>query len=87
MAETGVVFKVQLLATSKRISLVKENFNGLDELSTQPFKNLFRYMYGNTSSYNEAEILKEQALAKGYKNAYIVSYKDGKRVPLSSVLK
>jgi len=87
MAETGVVFKVQLLATSKRISLVKENFNGLDELSTQPFKNLFRYMYGNTSSYNEAEILKAQALAKGYKNAYIVSYKDGKRVPLSSVLK
>jgi len=87
MAETGVVFKVQLLATSKRISLVKENFNGLDELSTQPFKNLIRYMYGNTSSYNEAEILKAQALAKGYKNAYIVSYKDGKRVPLSSVLK
>ena len=82
-ANTGVVFKVQLLASAKSIPLRAENFNGLDILSREPYKNLYRYMYGNAGTLDDAKRLKANADAKGYTTSYIVAYKDGKRVPLS----
>lgn len=82
----GVVYKVQLMASGKDIPLKSGNFNGLDALSREPYKNLFRYMYGNAGTLEEARRLKANADAKGYTTSYIVAYKDGNRVPLSKVL-
>lgn len=87
ISNEDVVFKVQLMASSKNIPLDKQNFNGLESLSKEPFKNLFRYMYGNAKTYAEAQALKKQADAKGYPTSYIVAYKKGSRVSLKEVLK
>ena len=84
---SGVVFKVQLMASGKSIPLKGENFNGLDQLSKEPYKNLFRYLYGNASTMEEAKQLKANADAKGYTTSYIVAYKNGNRVPLSQAIK
>ncbi|WP_190808434.1 N-acetylmuramoyl-L-alanine amidase [Flagellimonas sp. S3867] len=85
--KSDVVFKVQLMASAKNIALKGSNFRGLDILSKEPYKNLFRYMYGNASSYNDAKRLKSRADAKGYTTSYIVAYKNGTRVSLKEVLK
>jgi len=84
---TGVVFKVQLMASGKNIALTGSNFNGLNELSKEPYKNMFRYMYGSASTYKAAKKLKEEADAKGYTTSYIVAYKKGVRVPITAALK
>lgn len=86
-AKSGVVFKVQLMASAKNIPLKGENFKGLDKLSKEPFKNLYRYMYGNASSFDDAKLLKAKAATKGYTTAYIVAYKNGNRVSISEALK
>lgn len=86
-ANSGVVFKVQLMASGKSIALESRNFNGLDKLSKEPYKNMFRYMYGNANSYQDAKQLKREADAKGYTTSYIVAYKDGARVPITDALK
>ena len=85
--KTDVVFKVQLMASAKNIPLKGENFRGLDQLSREPYKNLFRYMFGNASTMDEAKELKAKADAKGYTTSYIVAYKNGVRVPISAALK
>lgn len=85
-SKSSVVFKVQLMASGKNIPLKSENFNGLDELSKEPYKNLFRYLYGNANTLEEAKRLKAKADGKGYTTSYIVAYKDGNRVPLSKAL-
>ena len=85
--DTGVVFKVQLMASGKTIPLRPDNFNGLDQLSKEPYKNMFRYMYGNASNYEAAKRLKNDADAKGYTTSYIVAYKNGVRVPITDALK
>ncbi|WP_298488426.1 N-acetylmuramoyl-L-alanine amidase [uncultured Maribacter sp.] len=82
----NIVFKVQLLASGKNIALEAENFNGLNDLSKEPVKNLFRYMYGNTESYQKVKLLKKNADLKGYTTSYIVAYKDGVRIPLEKAL-
>ena len=86
-SSSDVIFKVQLMASSKTIPLTKDNFNGLDVLSKEPYKNLYRYMYGNASSYDEAKKLKSEADAKGYPTSYIVAYKKGTRISIKEALK
>ncbi|MCR9228310.1 MAG: N-acetylmuramoyl-L-alanine amidase [Flavobacteriaceae bacterium] len=85
--DTGIVFKVQLMASAKTISLSPDNFNGLNQLSREPYKNMFRYMYGNAGNYEAAKRLKNDADAKGYTTSYIVAYKNGVRVPITDALK
>ena len=82
----SVVFKVQLMASGKNLSLVSENFNGLSNISQEPYKNLYRYMYGETRSYREAKMMQSLASGKGYPTAYIVAYRLGERVPLKEVV-
>ncbi|MGX1930534.1 N-acetylmuramoyl-L-alanine amidase family protein [Flagellimonas sp. 2504JD4-2] len=82
-----IIFKVQLMASAKNIPLNGSNFRGLDMLSKEPYKNLYRYMYGKASSYDDAKRLKSSADAKGYTTSYIVAYKNGTRVSLKEVLK
>ncbi|GMN11432.1 N-acetylmuramoyl-L-alanine amidase [Croceitalea sp. MTPC9] len=87
VAADNVIFKVQLMASSKIIPLDGNNFKGLNTLSKEPVKNLYRYMYGNTNSYLKAKLLKSNADAKGYTTSYIVAYKNGVRIPLQEALK
>src|SRR5690606_17465602 len=84
-ADSGVVYKVQILATVKDIALEGRNFKGLDVLSRERYKNLYRYMDGRASSLEGARELRAHADAKGYTTSYIVAYRDGVRVPLNKV--
>lgn len=83
----NIIYKVQIFASSKNIPLHSENFKGLNTLSKEPYKNLYRYMYGNTDSHFQATLLKSNADAKGYTTSYIVAYKDGVRISETEALK
>ncbi|WP_424271047.1 N-acetylmuramoyl-L-alanine amidase [Eudoraea sp.] len=87
VSDTKIVFKVQLLASSRVLPLLSEEFNGLSTLSTERHKNFVRYMYGKTNSYSQAKLYKANADAKGYPTSFIVAYKDGKRIPVPEALK
>ena len=82
----SIVFKIQLMASSKNVPLNSSNFKGLSNLSQEPYKNLYRYMYGETRSYREAKMMQNQAQEKGYKTAYIVAYKLGERIPIQNAI-
>ncbi|MFX0558392.1 N-acetylmuramoyl-L-alanine amidase family protein [Maribacter sp. CXY002] len=87
MENSKIVFKVQLMASAKELPLAPENFKGLGMISKEPFKNLYRYMYGETRSYREAKMLHSNAASSGYPTAYIVAYKEGTRISLPEALK
>ncbi len=82
-----IEFRVQILASSREIPLTTENFKGLSTISKEPYKNLFRYMYGQTKSYEQAKMLKSNADIKGYNTSFIVAYKEGVRIPLKEAMK
>ena len=85
--KSPVIYKVQLMATVKTIPMTPNYFNGLNTISKEPYKNLFRYMYGSVSSYAQAQKLRKEAAVKGYPTCYIVVYKNGERVRLTSDIK
>lgn len=82
----GVVFKVQLMATKKKIPLKPENFKGLRNLSMTKEGGLYKYFAGQTSNFEKILAVKGEARYKSFRQAFIVAYKNGKRVPLSDIL-
>ena len=84
---TSIVFKVQIAASSKNLAIKSYNFNGLSDISRTKSKSIYRYFYGNTSSFNTVTELKNEAQAKGYKSAFIVAYKNGKKIAIKTALK
>lgn len=87
VSKPKVIFKVQIMASTRDLELKPQNFKGLGRISQEPHKNLYRYMYGITNSYKEAELLKSNANIKGYTSSFIVAYKEGVRIPLTEALK
>lgn len=83
---SSIVFKIQLMASSKNVPLNAANFNGLSNLSREPYKDLYRYMYGETRSYREAKMMQSLAADKGYSTAYIVAYRLGERIPIKEAI-
>ena len=80
----GVAFKVQIGAfRNKDLAKYFENngsFDGEVDNSTQ------RYTLGTFTDYWEADKFKKYLREMGVKDAWIVAYKDGQRVPLKDVL-
>lgn len=83
---SNLIFKVQLMAVSRQPNLDSEDFKGLPNLSAERYNNMYRVLYGNTSSYAEAERLQSFAGQLGFTSSYIVAYRDGERVPLPEAL-
>ena len=82
----GIVFKVQIAASSKMLALTKANFKGLKGLSRQKSGNLYRYFYGEVKQYKAAELLKEKAVKAGYEHAFLVAFKDGVKINISDAI-
>jgi len=82
-----VVFKVQIFASAKEVPLIAENFKGLNNISKESFNSLYRYLYGETQLFDYANRLKKDAIAKGFKDAYLVAYKNGVRIDVKEALK
>jgi N-acetylmuramoyl-L-alanine amidase len=83
----GVIFKVQLSASINKVELDSKNFKGLKNISSSQTKNLYKYMYGETSNYEEGKKLLQEAKSKGYKSAYLIAFKDGKSISVQDALK
>ncbi len=85
--EKGVVFKVQIATSSKRLELKPENFNGVENVGIYEAGGLYRYTVGKERNMAEANTLQLQLRAKGFKDAFIIAFSDGERVSVSSALK
>jgi N-acetylmuramoyl-L-alanine amidase len=83
-----IIFRVQIAASSKKLDLTPRNFKGLSNLSvTKDSGTLYKYMYGNTASYDEVKQNLVEAKEKGFAGAYIIAYKDGIKINLQEALK
>jgi N-acetylmuramoyl-L-alanine amidase len=83
----GLVFKVQLVTSSQKVAPDSENFNGLDGVSFYEAGGLFRYTYGEKSSWEEANQLQDEAKSKGFEDAFIVAFYEGKRIGVGEAVK
>ncbi len=82
-----VIFKVQLAASSKKIPLKPENFNGLTDLSMTKNGRWYKYYTGHSNDIQKIRLIQREAHKKNYATAFIVAFKNGKRISLQEALK
>jgi N-acetylmuramoyl-L-alanine amidase len=85
--ENGIIFKVQLSASSKNLELVPSNFKGLQNVTSLFENGMYKYMYGSTSNHETAKNLLKEAKSKGYNSAYLIAFKDGKSINIQDAIK
>ncbi len=87
LANGSVIFKVQISASSKKLETIPSNFKGLKNISvTTDNGTLYKYMYGETSDYDEARQNLAEAKAKGFDSAYLIAFRDGKKITIQEAL-
>ncbi len=80
----GVVFKVQVGAFRKMD--LEKYAETSKEFNQEEMEELRRYVIGNFRNYEDANVLKRYLREMGVQDAWIVPYKDNKRVPLKEVI-
>ena len=83
----GVTFKIQISASAKNLETLPKNFKGLSAISVEKENTIYKYFYGNTTSYTKAKQLLEEAKEKGYSSSFIVPLRNGKKIKLSEAIK
>ena len=82
----GIHYKVQIAASSKSVALSKSNFKGLNKISKEKSDQLYRYYFGDVSTYKAAQKLKQKAIKQGYEYAFIVAFKSGNKIDIKSAI-
>lgn len=81
----GLVYKVQI--GFFKYQLPSKHFDGVFPISSEKVdNNYYKYMAGNFNNYADAKEAKITLTKKGYADAFIVSFIDGVKVPISEAL-
>lgn len=80
-----VEFKVQIAASRKFIS--EKSFKNLEAVKYLIIDDYYKYYYGNASSLVEIKKYLTKAREVGYKDAWVVAFKNGKRISIKEALK
>jgi N-acetylmuramoyl-L-alanine amidase len=83
----GIIYKVQIGTSPKKVALESKNFKGLEPISMNELNKSFVYLYGETIDIQEAKQFLATAKSKGYTTAFIVPFKNGQKISLQEALK
>jgi len=83
----GVDFRVQIASGTKKLKTEPYNFKGLKGVDRIKIGAHHKYFYGKTSDYLEAKEMQAQARKKGFTSAFVVAFKNEKKVSVKEVLK
>lgn len=84
--KTNVVFKIQLASSSRKIAAKSYNFKGLRGVERKQQGKYYRYYYGKTKSYSAINKLLKKVKRKGYKDAFLLAFVNGKRIDLKKAI-
>ncbi|MDF9830280.1 N-acetylmuramoyl-L-alanine amidase [Parabacteroides sp. PF5-6] len=74
-----VVYKVQILASNKKLGVKAKELKGYSSENYYTENGMYKYTHGETTSLAEIKKIRQQVL-KDFKDAFIISFKDGKKV-------
>jgi len=83
----NIQFKVQIAAGTRKLQTHSYNFKGLKNVERFKAGKIYRYYIGETSSYSKIKEFQKLVKSKGYSSAFIVAFKNGKKISIDDVLK
>jgi N-acetylmuramoyl-L-alanine amidase len=85
--EDLIIYKVQIKSSNKKIKLNDSFFKGHEKVSEFTEDKLFKYYFFESNSIEEAKKMLIEARNKGFKDAFIVGFKNNKRIKIDQLKK
>ena len=82
-----IILKVQILSSSTRLENNSPKFNGLKDVWEYKDKGLYKYTVGNQIDLKSASELQSEVRNKGFSGAFVVAFKNGKRIKVRDARK
>ena len=76
--ENNITYRVQIAATNRLIPLKPYNFKGLESIDVVKEGNLYKYLYGEHQTIEDAKSSLEEAIKSGHKGSFIVGFVNNK---------
>ena len=76
--ENNITYRVQIAASKRLLPLKPYNFNGLESIDVVKEGNLYKYLYGEHQTIEDAKSSLEEAIKSGHKGSFIVGYVNNK---------
>lgn len=76
----GSIYRIQIMASRKSLRPYDPTFKELTPITKESAGNLNRYYFGNTRNKQDALKLLREAKNRGFTQAVIVEFRDGKRI-------
>ncbi len=84
-SSTGIVFKVQIMASTKQLPANDRQFKGVSGVEYYKEGGYYKYTCGASADYNEASRTLRTVKAK-FKDAFLVAFKNGKKMNVNEAL-
>lgn len=82
-----VIFKVQVLSSDNKLDAKSDRLKNLSEVSFYEENNMFKYTVGAFKTAAEAKGKQDELRGKGFPQAFVVAFNNGKRIPVSEAEK
>lgn len=80
LKDTSLIYAVQVAAFEDRgISLYSNDLKNINQYKDKPFN---KYALGNFTNLEDANSFRREMVALGFKDVFVASYKDGKRIKI-----
>ena len=81
-----IIFKVQIISSDNRLAINSPQFNGLKNVWEYKDSGLYKYTVGNQRDLKSASALQSEFRNKGFSGAFVVAFKNGKRIPVREAM-
>jgi len=81
-----IIFKVQIISSSTRYAKNSPQFKGLKDIWEYKDSGLYKYTVGNQEDLKSASSLQSEIRRKGFSEAFVVAFKNGKRIPVRKAM-
>ena len=82
-----IIFKVQILSSGIPLSTNSPKFKGIKNIWEYKEGILYKYTVGNNKELKSASALQSELRKKGFGDAFVVAFQNGKRIPVRKALK
>ena len=82
-----IIFKVQIISSDTRLAIDSPQFKGLKNVWEYKDSGLYKYTVGNQKDLISASALQSEFRRNGFSDAFVVTFKNEKRIPVREALK
>ena len=83
----GIIFRVQIISSNSRLATTSPKFKDIKNVWEYRDSGLYKYTVGNAKDLKSASVLQSEFRRKGFVGAFVVAFKNGKRIPVKEARK